>query len=260
MCSLDCSTSVLEIETVSKIFYTKSGQAITAVDSVSFSVPENSFVCIVGPSGCGKSTLLRMIAGLDQGTMGSIVYRGQKQDRPRREIGMIFQEYSLFPWLSVVDNIAFGPRLRGCSQSESTEIGRNYLELVGLSAYARAMPYELSGGMRQRVAIARALANDPDILLMDEPFGALDAFTRIQLQKHLLNLWQHHKKTILFVTHSVDEAIFLADTIYVMGARPGRLVSTLNVDFERPRQRDNPDFSKMLIHVLGLLEQGSAEG
>ena len=240
---------------VGKTFLTSSGQVIEALTGVDMDIPDNSFVCLVGPSGCGKSTLLRMMAGLDRCTQGALYYRGREQRSPRPEIGMIFQEYSLFPWLPVLDNVAMGLEFSGMGREARREKGMNYLELVGLAKYGNAMPHELSGGMRQRVAIARALANEPDILLMDEPFGAIDAYTRIRLQKKLLDIWQKHKKTVLFVTHSVDEAIFLADHIIVMGTNPGRILTRLEVPLERPRQRNHPEYARLLVTILELLEQ-----
>ena len=176
----------LSVAGLGKTFTLGNGQSINALYKVNLNVEENSFICIVGPSGCGKSTLLRILAGLEKASAGQAHYRGQTQNRPRKEIGVIFQEYSLFPWRTILDNVAFGLELSGMPQKEREVRGRHYLELVGLGRYATALPHELSGGMRQRVAIARALANQPDILLMDEPFGALDAYTRIRLQKRLL--------------------------------------------------------------------------
>lgn len=247
--------TILAVQNLSKTFQTRNGQVVQALSNVTFSIPKNSFICIVGPSGCGKSTLLRLMAGLEKSSTGTVTYRGNRQTAPRPEIGMVFQEYSLFPWLSVLDNITFGLGFTKVPANQHDAIGRDFLSLVGLDKYASAMPHELSGGMRQRVAIARALANNPDILLMDEPFGALDAFTRIQLQKRLLDIWERHKKTVVFVTHSVDEAVFLADTIYIMGTNPSCILDKLDVTMERPRTRDNPEFSRLLTSILHRLEQ-----
>jgi len=199
-----------------------------------------------------------MIAGLESVTSGRIVYRGDEVSRSRREIGMVFQEYSLLPWRSVLDNIALGPEFSGMPRNVREVKAMEYLRLVGMETFSRAFPHELSGGMRQRVAIVRALANDPDVLLMDEPFGALDAHTRILLQKELLHIWEHHRKTILFVTHGVDEAIYLADRIMVMSARPGRILEIMDVDMERPRDRANPSYGRMAERILSILEQEAA--
>lgn len=245
----------LSAERLSKAFTLGSGQTVQALDGITLDIEENSFICIVGPSGCGKSTLLRIMAGLEQSTSGRMLYRGGPQSRPRREIGVIFQEYSLFPWRTTIENVAFGLELSGCPQAERERQGRRYLELVGLGRYEKAYPHELSGGMRQRVAIARALANQPDILLMDEPFGALDAYTRIRLQKRLLDIWETDRKTVVFVTHSVDEAVFLADRIVVMSSNPGVIQTEIPVSLARPRARGNPEYASLVATILDLLEQ-----
>lgn len=246
---------VLLIQSLHKSFRTNNGGVLEAVDKVSFDIPENDFVCIVGPSGCGKSTLLRMIAGLETITAGKISYRGETVSRSRKEIGMVFQEYSLLPWKNVIDNVALGPEFSGVPLNVRKEKAMEYLRLVGMEAFSQSFPHELSGGMRQRVAIVRALANDPDVLLMDEPFGALDAHTRILLQKELLRVWDNHRKTILFVTHGVDEAIYLADRIMVMSARPGRILDIIDVNMERPRHRSDPSYGELADRILSILEQ-----
>lgn len=251
--------AALSAQRVSKTFTLGSGQTVRALDGISLAVEENSFICIVGPSGCGKSTLLRIMAGLERSSSGDMLYRGGPQTRPRKEIGVIFQEYSLFPWRTTIENVAFGLELAGSPQRERERQGRRYLDLVGLGRYETAYPHELSGGMRQRVAIARALANQPDILLMDEPFGALDAYTRIRLQKRLLDIWEKDRKTVVFVTHSVDEAVFLADRIIVMSSNPGRILTEMPVTLERPRARDNPEYASLVASILDLLERQSEE-
>ena len=248
-------TKALAVRNVSKTFVTAGGQVIRAVDGATLEIDPNSFVCLVGPSGCGKSTLLRIMAGLESATSGEVLALGRVQTRPRREIGLIFQEYSLFPWRTIMDNITIGPEFSGIKPAERRAVGEEYLELIGMKGYAGAYPHELSGGMRQRVAIARALANQPEILLMDEPFGALDAYTRILLQKRLLDIWEKYRKTVVFVTHSVDEAVFLADSIVVMGTRPGRILTRLEVGIDRPRRRDDPRYAALVTEVLALLEQ-----
>jgi ABC-type nitrate/sulfonate/bicarbonate transport system ATPase subunit len=249
------SRAVMEVAGLRKEFVTERGEAVRALDRVDFEVFPNDFLCIVGPSGCGKSTLLRIMAGLEQASFGSATFQGEVLTRPHRDVGMVFQEYSLFPWRTVMDNVTLGLEFRGMSKQERQSIGQEYLHLIGMEQFAGAFPYELSGGMRQRVAIARALATEPDVLLMDEPFGALDAHTRILLQKELLRIWEHKRTTILFVTHSVDEAIYLADRIMVMSARPGRFKKEIPVDMERPRDRAMPEYGRMAASILDMLEQ-----
>ena len=249
---------ILRIEGLRKTFRTNNGGTLEALAETSFNVSENDFVCIVGPSGCGKSTLLRMIAGLETISAGRIGYRGEPVSRPQKEIGMVFQEYSLLPWRTVLDNVALGPEFGGAPREEREAKAKEYLRLVGMEDFSGAFPHELSGGMRQRVAIVRALANDPDVLLMDEPFGALDAHTRILLQKELLRVWENYRKTILFVTHGVDEAIYLADRILVMSARPGRILEIFDVDTERPRDRAHPAYGQLAERILSILEREAA--
>ena len=225
------------------------------MDWIDLTVAANDFVCIVGPSGCGKSTFLRIAAGLVPAGSGDIRFRGRKIRKPHPQIGMVFQEYSLFPWLSVLDNVAAGPAFAGVKKKERYRTAGRYLDVVGMSEFAGAFPHKLSGGMRQRVAIARAFANDPEVLLMDEPFGSLDAHTRILLQKELLRIWENHRKTILFVTHSVDEAVYLGDRVVIMSARPGRIRETLEIDMPRPRSRANPEYGRLTDRILKRLEQ-----
>lgn len=245
----------IRIEHVSKMFTTEKKSSFEALGGVDLSVEESEFVCILGPSGCGKSTLLRIIAGLETATGGSVYYKGTPVLKPDRHIGMVFQNYSLMPWLRVAENIALGPCFAGKSRKEREEIARDYLRMVGMEDFSSAFPHELSGGMQQRVAIARALANDPDVLLMDEPFGALDAYTRIVLQKELLRIWEHNKKTILFVTHSVDEAIYLADRVIYMSPKPGRIVKKVRIDMPRVRERSDPRYGKLMDELLALFEE-----
>ncbi len=246
--------SILTIKDVSKSFTTEQGIKIQALDNISIEVKRNEFVCIVGPSGCGKSTLLRMLAGLDTTTHGQLLYDGQAVCKPRRELGMVFQEYSLLPWRTVEDNVALSLEFSGADVAERKKVAKEYLELVNLYAFAQSMPYELSGGMRQRVAIARALAAKPDVLLMDEPFGALDAHTRILLQKELLNIVKDQETTILFVTHSVDEAVYLADRVLIMSARPGRIVREISITMPHPRNRGETSFAHLTADILAMLD------
>ena len=208
-----------------------------ALEDVSLEVNLAEFLCIVGPSGCGKTTLLRLIAGLDYPTSGKIILDGKEVKGPSPDRGMVFQEFSLFPWRTVVKNVEFGLEIKGLKERESRKIAEEYIELVGLKGFEDHYPSELSGGMKQRVAIARALATEPSILLMDEPFGSVDAQTRNVLQQELLEIWERTKKTVLFVTHSVDEAIYLGDRIAVMSARPGRIVDCCAITITRPRKR-----------------------
>src|SRR5690606_9616774 len=221
---------------VTKIYSTVRGP-VTAIDDFSLDVGEGEFVCIVGPSGCGKSTYLRILAGLDSHTSGTITVRpGSDPDTPLNSV--VFQEYAVFPWKTVIDNVAFGLQMRGIGKEERLATARLWLERVGLSKFANYYPSQISGGMKQRVSIIRALANDPEVLLMDEPLGALDAQTRIVLQDELLRIWEETHKTVVYITHSLDEAILLGDRVIVMSAHPGRLLETFHVDIPRPRTID----------------------
>ncbi len=247
-------TTILNISEISKQFTTNTGQIVQALDALSLYIEENEFVCIVGPSGCGKSTLLRILAGLETQDSGLLHYYDQEIIKPRAEIGMVFQEYSLLPWRNVSDNVSLGQEFLGANKAKCQQVAMQYLELVGLQSFAKAMPHELSGGMRQRVAIARALANCPQVLLMDEPFGALDAHTRILLQRELLRIRKKHKTTVVFVTHSVDEAIYLADRIIVMSARPGKILQILPIELTHPRERSHPRFAELTETILNMLD------
>ncbi len=254
--------SRLKVEGVSLRYQSPNGETFTALDNVSFEVPDQQFAVIVGPSGCGKSSLLYLTAGLAEPSDGAIYVGGKKVEGPGADRGMVFQSYTLFPWLTVRENIAFGLKRRGLPGDEINTIVEFYLNEVGLAKFAKHYPKQLSGGMMQRVAIARALANDPQILLMDEPFGALDSQTRLQMQQLLLQVWGNAKKTVVFVTHDIDEAILLADRIYVMGARPGRIKEVLDVPIDRPRTLDvvmEPEFIRMKRRILELLHDDLAE-
>jgi NitT/TauT family transport system ATP-binding protein len=230
--------SKLQIKDVTLRFTPRRGNPVTALDRISLDVADNEFSVIVGPSGCGKSSLLRLVAGLAQPTSGQILASGKPVTRPGKERGMVFQSYTLFPWLTVQKNVEFGLKVAGLDVAERGAIARRFIAEVGLQGFENAYPKQLSGGMMQRVALARALANDPDILLMDEPFGALDSQTRSLMQELLLNIWQQSKKTVLFITHDIDEAILLGDHVYVMTARPGSLKERIQVDIPRPRSVD----------------------
>jgi NitT/TauT family transport system ATP-binding protein len=245
----------LVIQDLCQSFTRDDGSALMAIENLNLTVRDKEFVCILGPSGCGKTTLLRMIAGLDTAGSGTILLDGEQITGPNPKVGIVFQEYSLFPWRNVLDNVAFGLEMRGIGRDERSRLAEQYLDLVGLTQFARSYPSELSGGMRQRVAVARALALDPVVLLMDEPFGALDAQTRNMLQHELLGIWEKTKKTVLFITHSVDEAVFLADRIVVLTPRPGRVCETIPLELPRPRDRTSVEFAKFRRYVLDLINQ-----
>ena len=224
----------VRIDHVGKVYETRDGER-QALQDVSLDIAENEFVCVVGPSGCGKSTLLSIIAGLEDPTSGQVTLDGRPVTGPGPERGVVFQQYALFPWLTVADNVAFGLKLKGATAAERKETVQRALEAVNLADFADAYPKELSGGMKQRVAIARAYAVDPEVLLMDEPFGALDAQTRTQLQQDLLGTWQRSKKTCFFITHDVEEAVVLAQRVVIMSARPGRVMEVVDIDLPYPR-------------------------
>ncbi|MDO8842248.1 ABC transporter ATP-binding protein [Methanocalculus sp.] len=243
------------ISRVGKVFASRQGEPLIVLDDLSLTIEKSELVCILGPSGCGKTTLLRMIAGLDHTTSGVIDVDGVAVTGPDPRIAMIFQEYSLYPWRTVRANVEFGLQMRGIPPEERREIVDRNIRLVGLEDFAMSYPYELSGGMRQRVAVARALATDPAVLLMDEPFGALDAQTRNRMQKELLRIWEKTKKTIIFITHSVDEAVFLADRIVVLSPRPGRVDVIYDVNILRPRDRTSVEFAKLRRDVLELIDR-----
>ena len=244
--------ALLEIKGVSKHFFAE-GKEMQILNDINLSIKENEFVCFIGPSGCGKTTLLRIVAGLEDPTSGTISLDGELIKGPSPERGMVFQEYSLFPWRTVIDNIAFGLELRGIPPDERMVRSRQYLKMVGLDRFEKRYPHELSGGMKQRVAIARALVNDPRALLMDEPFGALDAQTRNIMQSELLRIWSEEKKTVVFVTHSVDEAIYLADRIVIMSARPGKIKDVIDIPLARPRNRTSSEVNQIRDRILSDL-------
>ena len=225
------------------------------LEHLSFEVHDKEFVCILGSSGCGKTTLLRLIAGLDEARSGSIILDGEEIKSPSPKVGFVFQEYSLFPWRTVIDNIAFGLEMKGMVREERYRIAEHFLDLVNLTQFRNSYPSELSGGMRQRVAVTRALALDPVLLLMDEPFGALDAQTRNMLQQELLGIWEKTRKTVVFITHSVDEAVFLSDRIIVLTSRPGRICRIFPVELPRPRDRTSVEFAQVRRDVLDLINQ-----
>ena len=250
---------MLTISNVSRVFESEAG-TVEALRNINLNVPDREFVCFIGPSGCGKTTLLRIIAGLDQPTSGEVLLDGRVIRSPDPRQGMVFQEYSLFPWRTIIRNITFGLEIKGVPKDERYEIARKYLRMVGLQEFERSYPYELSGGMRQRVAIARALANDPEVLLMDEPFGSVDAQTRNVLQGELLRIWGEARKTVLFITHSIDEAVYLADRVVVLTARPGQIREIVSVDLDRPRVRTSIEANVVRERLLGLLVHERTRG
>ncbi len=257
----------LKIEGISRTFPGADDRpALRALEPVDLCVAENDFITLLGPSGCGKSTLLRIVAGLDRPSEGRVLLDGREITRPGPDRGMVFQSYTLFPWLSVADNVAFGLRERGVDEREIAAKVGAYIEKVGLRGFERHLPKQLSGGMQQRTAIARALANDPEILLLDEPFGALDNQTRALMQELLLGIWERERKTVIFVTHDIDEAIFMASRVVVMTARPGRIKADMRVDLPHPRHytvKTTPEFSALkarLTEEIRIEAMRAAEG
>jgi ABC-type nitrate/sulfonate/bicarbonate transport system ATPase subunit len=243
---------LLAVRGVSKRFAVGDGE-IEALGRIDLTIAGGELVCLIGASGCGKSTLLRIIAGFEEPTTGQIASGGKPITGPGSDRGMVFQDYALFPWMTVRRNIGFGPRQRGLPRQEIAAIADEFVKLVGLERFADRYPSQLSGGMKQRVAIARVLANDAAILLMDEPFGALDALTREQLQRELLQIWARTRVTVMFVTHSVEEAVLLSDRILVMSAGPGRIDSDIAIALPRPREVSSPEFNAVRRDVARRL-------
>lgn len=229
--------TVMRLSAVSRVFESPQGP-VQALSKISFDVRKREFISVIGPSGCGKSTLIRIVAGLETCSGGSITIDGKEVGEPAADRGMVFQGYTLFPWLNVKHNVMFGLKMKGMPKAKAERAAMDWLDVVGLTKFADHYPAQLSGGMKQRVAIARALANEPRILLMDEPFGALDAQTRASMQAHLLKIWESVDVTILFITHDLDEAIYLSDRVVVLGAHPGRILEIIEVPVARPRRTD----------------------
>jgi ABC-type nitrate/sulfonate/bicarbonate transport system ATPase subunit len=244
----------LSLDRVGKT-YDVDGRSLSVLEGISLSLRRGQFMSIVGASGCGKSTLLRLVAGLDADFGGSILIDGVPVDGPGAERGMVFQDHRLFPWLSVFDNVALGLDNSAFDAKERAARVRDILHVVGLSSFAGAWPHQLSGGMAQRAAIARALVSEPRILLMDEPFGALDSLTRTHMQDELVRIWHERQVTVMIVTHDVEEAVFLGDTVVVMEPRPGRVGNITDVDLARPRDRASPAFAALRQRVLGQLRR-----
>ena len=247
----------VKIDHVEKIYDGRKGQMI-ALNGVDLDIMENEFICVVGPSGCGKSTLLNIIAGLLEPTSGAVYVDGKKVEGTGTERGVVFQQYALFPWLTVMKNVMFGLKLKGMKDEEAKEVAMKYIKMVQLEDFVDSYPKELSGGMKQRVAIARAYAVQPEVLLMDEPFGALDAQTRTQLQSELIQTWQEEKKTCFFITHDVEEAIILATKVIVMSARPGRIKTIVDIDLPYPRTQElkmSKEFLELKAKIWGEVYQ-----
>ncbi|MFY9497937.1 MAG: ABC transporter ATP-binding protein [Tepidanaerobacteraceae bacterium] len=249
-------TVAINMEKLTKIFYTNQ-KKVVALDNIDLSVKEGEFLCIVGPSGCGKTTLLRILAGLEKQTWGKLVIRSKNPEKPLTS--MVFQGDSVFPWMTVKENVAYSLRIKGLPKSERLRIAGRYIKLMGLEGFADAFPHQLSGGMKQRINVARAFVSEPEILLMDEPFGALDEQNRLLLQQELLKIWEGSGKTSLFITHSIDEALVLADRIMVMTAHPGKVKAIVPVNIPRPRDilslRSSPNFGALFKQIWELLQE-----
>ncbi|WP_315757997.1 MULTISPECIES: ABC transporter ATP-binding protein [unclassified Bradyrhizobium] len=252
------ATPIIEIDRVSQVFKTSSRRDHTALSDISLSVGEGAFVSILGPSGCGKSTLLYIVGGFVSPTKGTAKMKGKPITGPGTDRGPVFQEFALFPWKSVLGNVMYGPLQQGKKPAKAEALARTLLAMVGLTGFEKFYPKELSGGMKQRVALARTLAYGPEVLLMDEPFGALDAHTRTRLQNDLLDIWERDRKTVLFVTHSVEEAVFLSDKVVMMSRSPGRIREVIDIDLPRPRRREelllDPRYQKYIVDIERMFD------
>lgn len=253
----------LVIRDLSKIYYDiYTGTNVAAAEDISLEIGNGEFAAILGPSGCGKTTLLNMVAGFIPPTRGEILLNGRRIQGPGPDRGVVFQSFALFPWKTVLDNVGFGLKMRGVSKEERDRVAREYIALVGLEGFENRYPHELSGGMQQRVGVARVLANKPDLMLMDEPFASVDAQTRMTLQEELTRIWEARQPTILFVTHDVEEAVFLANRVVVLTPRPGRVRETVPVDLPRPRiwqhLIEDPGYKGLVARVLGLVRTPGA--
>jgi len=252
---------MIEIDHVSQVFQTSSRRDHLALSDISLTIDDGAFVSILGPSGCGKSTLLYIVGGFVNPTQGMARMKGSPITGPGPDRGPVFQEFALFPWKSVLGNVVYGPRQQGVKAADAEAQGRALIEMVGLKGFEHFYPKELSGGMKQRVALARTLAYHPSVLLMDEPFGALDAHTRTRLQNDLLNIWERDRKTVLFVTHSVDEAVFLSDKVVMMSRSPGRIKQIIDIDLPRPRRRTelllDPRYQKYVVEIERMFDDAA---
>ena len=252
---------MIQIDHVSQIFQTSTRKDHLALSDISLSVADGAFVSILGPSGCGKSTLLYIVGGFVRPTAGHAKMKGKPIMGPGPDRGPVFQEFALFPWKSVLGNVMYGPRQQGVNSAEAEVQSRALIEMVGLKGFENFYPKELSGGMKQRVALARTLAYHPEVLLMDEPFGALDAHTRTRLQNDLLNIWERDRKTVLFVTHSVEEAVFLSDKVVMMTRSPGRIRQVIDIDLPRPRRRTelllDPSYQKYVVDIERMFDDSN---
>lgn len=242
----------IKAEGVVKRFAQQGAEEVIALSGIDLTIEAGEFVSLIGPSGCGKSTLLRLIAGLNSADEGKLYIDGDEISKPSYERGLVFQNPMLFPWLNIHDNVAFGLKARKVYQQKKAEVDQ-FIDLVGLSGFNRSYPHQLSGGMAQRASLARALVNHPKVLLLDEPLGALDAFTRMNMQDELIRIWKERATTMIMVTHDVDEAIYLSDRIIVMTPRPGKIESCLDVQISRPRSRSNPEFLHLRSKILEIL-------
>jgi NitT/TauT family transport system ATP-binding protein len=253
--------TVITVENLTKIYNQHTAEAVTALEDIDLEISDNEFVSIVGPSGCGKSTLLKIVAGLIETTSGSVRVMGTDVTGPTQETGLVFQDPSLFPWRTVMRNASFGLEVMGADKEQRQRKAQEMLDLVGLGGFENAYPEELSGGMKQRVNLARTLATDPEILLMDEPFGALDEQTRMFMGQELLRIWKETNQTIVFVTHSLQESVLLSDRVAVMSNRPGKILHTVDVDLPRPRETDiieNKRFTEIQSEIWSIIEDESS--
>ncbi|HCF49312.1 MAG TPA: ABC transporter ATP-binding protein [Syntrophomonas sp.] len=248
----------IEIKNVGRVFGEASDNQVIALKDINLHIKPGEFIALIGPSGCGKSTLLRLIVGLDVPSEGELFLNGEKITGPHYERGLVFQDPTLFPWLNVYDNVASGLVARKIYREKKQDVAE-YIKLVGLSGFEKSYPHHLSGGMAQRAALARALVNHPRVLLMDEPLGALDAFTRMQMQDEILRIWQERKTTVVLVTHDVDEAIYMSDRIVIMTPRPGKIQEIIDVPIGKPRARNHPDFFRLRSKILETLHFAGEE-
>jgi NitT/TauT family transport system ATP-binding protein len=257
------ANAMIEIDHVSQVFQTSARQDHLALSDISLTIEDGAFVSVLGPSGCGKSTLLYIVGGFVRPTRGTAKMKGRTIAGPGPDRGPVFQEFALFPWKSVLGNVMYGPRQQGVKHAEAEAQARALLEMVGLKGFEDFYPKELSGGMKQRVALARTLAYHPEVLLMDEPFGALDAHTRTRLQNDLLNIWERDRKTVLFVTHSVEEAVFLSDKVVMMTGSPGRIRQIVDIDLPRPRRRTelllDPRYQKYVVDIERMFDDSGED-